>query len=333
MQASILYVQSNEQLAKSIKDRLNAGEVEFVVVDSAAEAFKVYEERRILLTLVDAGISDMKMTDFIIRSHKQCPDMIYNVYLDVADSNVISSVTRSGVVRKIFLMPCSLEEIIEGIQDSIDCAMIEQDYEGRKKELELRGQEFEKTLERLKTSLVRQQHSYNKINPFFTGTVEAFCEISDRDKQTKEYIKEACKMLLKLETTGALKPSDYEDALRKIIDNELDGYEDIAVGSVKSCFAAGVGRNHLVNIAFASWLIVRFECMLGSKGTIDIDSRFVTSTKCEFSLTISGYSSARAVDEGKEISQYILAEIEDMSDICDVSLMEGNKQYIIRITI
>ena len=334
MQASILYLQANDFIANSIKDKFDKEEIEFLTVSTAKEAFSVYDERVILLTLVDANIQDMRLADFLQKCKTINPSMYIDICLDVVDAATVSKLSMDDRIDKIFLPPWNIEELVDGVFDSVDSALLDSDFSRRKEEFENEERRLQETIERLKASLLRQQHSYSKIKPFFDSVVEAFCDFSSADNETKDFIKKACNMLLRFETTLTIKTSDFADSLRNIIDDILgDDNNNIKVGDIVSCFDEGVGRSRLVDICFSTWLIVSFESMLGSKGIINIDSRYVTSSRCEFALTFNDYSSPRNADKSGEISKYIFFIIDALSDFCEVENEENAKRFVIRVVV
>jgi len=333
MQASVLYLQANSHVAQSVKDKFNGEEVELLVAPSASDAFSIFEDRQISMVLADSNIPDMKLSDFIKECRKRIPDLIFGVCLDVTDTKMILNVSRMEGVRKIFLPPWDISEIVDGVFDLLERTRIDRDYEKRRNDFIEEEKNFEDTLVRLSESLLRQQYSYKKIAPFYIEAVEAFCDISSRKQETKDFIKKACRTLLLMETTESFRSVDFEKSLDKTIQKALGDYSDITISDISSCFAAGVGRSALVDIAFSTWLIVYYERLLISKGIINIDSRFVTSTKCEFTMEFSEYTSKKTSDEMPEIAGYLLSEINEIADFCDVENEEGKKRYIIRISI
>lgn len=333
MQASVLYLQANDRVAMSVKDKFDLNEVEFLIADCAKTAFQILEERVVVLAIIDANIQDMKLLDFITKCHELYPKMIFNVCLDVADGKTVSDISRFPGVKKMFLQPINVAELVDGAMDSLDSARIDMDYEERLNQLKEDEDRFESTLDRLKRSLQRQQYSYNKIEPFFSKIIESFCDITELSDETKDFIKKSNDKLLQLETIASLKVSDYAVILRNVILNATDNSSDIKVIRASSCFAPGTDRHHLAEIAYATWLIAAYEKILGSKGDISIDSRYVTSTKCEFVMTFDNYSSERLADKSSEIQKYLLYTIGNMSDMCDMNIDGSVKRFVIRIAV
>ena len=127
MDKSILYLQANERIADSLKGRFNDEGIEFIHAASAAEAFELLGEREFYLLLSDGFIPDMRVHDFVQKCANEYPDMILDVCMDLTDPKYVPIIVNKECVRKVFLPPWNIEDIVEGVKASIDEAFIHRD--------------------------------------------------------------------------------------------------------------------------------------------------------------------------------------------------------------
>lgn len=330
MQETILYLQANEQIAKSIKNEFDPDSIEVLTAISAEEAFVVYNERQVTLTLVDTFVPDMKLKDFIDKCANEYPDMILNVCVDIDDSGFIGNLTRRRNVKKIHTVPWEIAEIVEGVNASIDAALITRDFYRRKAEIEQEEAEFEATLSRLKESLKRQQYSYNTLEPFLNGILKSFEEKSSKDSKLIGFMNICCEKMLKLQTTTTIKPEILGKTIEECITELAKEFGDLSLGEFDNCIFGDVPKNRLADIVFCVWLCVYLEAIRGKRGRIDIYSRYITSSKCEIKVVLRSWESE---DSLGKYDTYVMRLLTEITDEYDFKVENGDKVYELRTDI
>ena len=288
MEVSVLYLQANETIAQTIKDRFNAEGIEFLYAVSAKEAFELFSERDIYLTLTDGFIPDMRIHDFIQKVEREYPNMLVDVCVDLSDPQYIPRIVREECVRKVFLPPWNVDDIVEGVKSSIDEAQIKSDLVRRANELAQEEKVFEETLRGLKNSLLKQQFSYNKIAPFFNHVMECFLRRGDFEESFKNFVHHSCERMLRLQTTAAFKTSQMSEILKSNLEESVSYYEDVSIGEVSSCLFGEVSKSKMADLIFIMRLLAKVEGVKCKKAVLSVDSRYITSNNCEYSLKVAG---------------------------------------------
>jgi len=327
---TILYLQANEQIAQSIKDEFDPESYEVLIASSAQEAFIIFDERQVTLTLVDTFVPDMKLIDFIDRIEANQPDMILNVCIDVVDSKLISNLTRRKSVKKIHTIPWEITEIVEGVVASIDSAIIADDFAKRKEAFEKEEEQFEKTLSRLKDSLKRQQYSYNVIAPFYNSVIKAFASKSGKDPQLLRFMNDCCNKMLRLQTATTIKTSILDTVIRDNISELSARYENITVGEFDNCIIGNVSKDKLADLTFCIWLCVYLEAVKGERGPVDIFTRYVTSTKCEIRIVFKNWERSENPDD---YDMYVSRLLLELVDEFDTRAINGETVYELRMSL
>ena len=288
MDKSILYLQANERIADSLKGRFNDEGIEFIHASSAAEVFELLGEREFYLLLSDGFIPDMRVHDFVQTCANEYPDMILDVCMDLTDPKYVPIIVNEECVRKVFLPPWNIEDIVEGVKASIDEAFIHRDLVRRINALEEDERSFAETIEKLKQSLIKQQYSYNKIAPFFNRVLDAFIKRNNMEKSYSDFVKRTCDKMLRLQTTEYFKVSELTRIISDNMSDAVASNPAVTVGEVKSCLIGEVPRASMADLTFALWVLALIEGRKCSKATLTVDSRYVTSRKCEYKLTVTG---------------------------------------------
>ena len=288
MDKSILYLQANERIADNLKGRFNDEGIEFIHASSAEQAFELLQEREFYLMLTDGFIPDMKVYELVKKCAKEYPDMVLDVCTDLTDEKYIPMIVNEDCVRKVFLPPWNIEEIVDGVKASMDEARIHRDLVRRIEELRSDEKVFADTLETLKTALVKQQYSYNKIAPFFNRVLDAFLHRRDMGEVYNSFVKKSCDKMLRLQTTSYFKVSELKNIIRDNMEEALRKNENVNVGEVKSCLYGEIPRSAMADLTFSLWVLALIESVKCSRATLNVDSRYVTSRKCEYKLTVEG---------------------------------------------
>lgn len=330
MDKSILYLQANERIANNLKGRFNDEGIEFIHAASAEQVFELLQEREFYLVLSDGFIPDMRVHDFVQKCAREYPDVILNVCMDLADPKYVPMIVNEECVRKVFLPPWNIDDIVEGVKASMDEAYIHRDLVRRINELKSDEQAFADTLERLKFSLKRQQYSYNKIAPFFNRVLDAFLKRRDLDDTYIDFVKRSCDKMLRLQTTAYFRVSDLKDIIRDNMIEALGKNDRVNIGEVKSCLYGEVARFAMADLTFSLWLLTVVEGYKCERATLDVDSRYVTSKKCEYRLSVTG---TKRTDAPVDIQVYIVNVLGNIIDEYQKYDTQGGWTYELRITL
>lgn len=288
MEVSVLYLQANERIANTLKDRFNMEQIEFLSASSAAEAFEMYNQREIYLTLTDSFIPDMRISDFVQKVSREYPNMLVDVCMDLTDPKHIPLVVKEDCVRKVFLPPWNIDDIVEGVKASIDEAQIKYDLVRRIGELREEEQNFANTLKGLKSSLIKQQYSYNKLAPFFNRVMEVFLQRGEYEDSFKHFVKRSCERMLRLQTTASFKAQDMGRIIKTNLVESVSYYDQVSIGNVDSCLIGDVPRCKMADLVFIMRLLAKVEGVKCSRAVLSVESRYVTSSKCEYTLKVKG---------------------------------------------
>lgn len=311
METSILYLQTNERIAENLKGRFNDEGIEFIHASSAAQAFELLGEREFYLVLTDGFIPDMKVHEFARKCSVEYPDVVLDVCTDLTDEKYIPKIVNEYSVRKVFLPPWNIEDIVEGVKASIDEAHIHRDLLRRISDLKNDEKVFEDTLDRLKKALIKQQYSYNKIAPFFNRVLDAFLRRRDMGDNYNSFVRRSCDKMLRLQTTAYFKVSDLKKIITDNMTEALKKNEGVNVGEVKSCLYGEVPRSSMADLTFSLWILAAIEGVKCDRATLNVDSRYVTSKKCEYKLAVAGTKRSEVPVEIQVYIANILGNIVD----------------------
>lgn len=328
---SILYVQENETIAKTIKDQMDHDEVEFLVASSAKDAFVIFEERKIVLTLVDANIPDMKLRDFVDKCCIEYPEMLLNVCMDVPDAKYIFDISGRGNVKKIFLPPWKVEDVVKGIKETVDVAYIDNDLLRRQEEFAKEEAQFEKTLANLKASLVKQQYSYNKIAPFFNKCLESFVMESRYGIEVKKLVIMTCSAALKLGTTVKIQTLNLSDCIRQNIEEACAGNDNVIIDGIDNCLIGDVPKHILARIVLCNRMLAHMVSLISDtkvntgnskKAVINVDSRYLSTDVIGYEFGVTYIKPDEATENTKEVSKDAVAEKSKALTIEDKAMLE-----------
>ncbi|MCR5687382.1 MAG: hypothetical protein K6G58_05115 [Lachnospiraceae bacterium] len=330
MDKSILYLQANERIASNLKGRFNDEGIEFIYAASAAQAFELLSEREFCLTLSDGYIPDMRVHDFVMKCSRDYPDMILNVCMDLTDPKYVPMIVNEPCVRKVFLPPWNIEDIVEGVKASIDEAFIHRDLIRRMTDLENDERSFAEMVERLKASLLRQQYSYNKMAPFFNRVLDAFLKRKNFGEAYAAFMRRSCDKMLRLQTTEYFKTADLKRIIYDNMTEAVGANSGVTVGEVKSCLYGEAGRHSMADLTFALWLLAVIEGNKCDSAVLTVDSRYVTSKKCEYKLTVTGTKKA---DIPIDIQLFVANILGHMIDEYHKYDTDGGWTYELHITL
>ena len=330
MDTSILYLQANERIANNLKGRFNDEGIEFIHASSAAEVFELLGQREFYLTLSDGFIPDMRVHEFVKKCAKEYPDMILDVCTDLKDPQYIPMIVNEDCVRKVFLAPWNIDDIVEGVKASIDEAFIHRDLVRRINELRQDEKSFSDTIEKLRGALLKQQYSYNKIAPFFNRVLDAFLKLKDMGSTYSGFVKKSCDKMLRLQTTSYFKVDSLSDIIAENMNDALRNNDNVNVGRIKSCLYGEVPRSSMADLTFALWILSLVEGVKCSEATLDVESRYITSKKCEYRLSVHG---TKRVEVAVEIQVFVANILNNMIDEYQRYDTDDGWAYELRITL
>lgn len=309
MEVSILYLQTNEEVAATLKDRFDLNDMEFIAVKSAAEALEMLSQRDFLLILIDSYIPDMKQIDFVRRVSKEYPDIVMNVCTDIADPKHVPAISGIRRVTKIYLPPWEIEEILDGVSASIDAICLERDLARRQIELSSDMLQFEGTLASLKDALIKQRFSYYKLRNVLKPYIDALVKVSNAEVLSEEdlhskgnnisavrserdeyckFVRDACEKMLRLMTTAKLEVEKLDEIMRGDFYTSFMDYASIHLNQVDSCLIGNAARDVVAELCFCIWIVSKYQTKRISSGTISISSRYLTSVSCEYTISVEG---------------------------------------------
>lgn len=308
MEVNILFLQQNDDIATYYKESLKAEDVFVYVVKNATEAFEMLKEREYLLVIVDSRIPDMTQIDFVRRCSKEYPDMIFNLFMDISEPKFLPAIAGCKNVTRIYLPAWDAEDILEGMNSSIDAARLERDLKRRQQSLTEDMQQFDATLASLKEALMKQRFSYHKLrnvlNPYLETMIKISNEICDEKSVSGEtsnigadsqiraqyysFVRKSCEKMLRLMTTSKLEAALLADSIREDFNQNFLEFPQFELKSISNCIAKDTGKDVLAEICFCLWLIMEYQKKRLSSGTISIDSQYITPSVVEYTISAGG---------------------------------------------
>lgn len=323
MVITILYLQTNEENAKVVKEQFDAREVECLIASSASEAFTIYEKKKVLLTLAGADIPDMTITDYVDKVATEYPDMLLNICIDSDKLEQVGAIANKKCVKKIFLAPWDAKVIVDGVNATIEKAKIASDFLTRKRELLEEETQFESTLAHLKDSLVKQQYSYNKIKPFFDAVLAGQTSIANANPIEVLFVRGSCDKMMLLQTATTIKPSLMAELIASNLEEIHANHSRFEIGEIKSSLEGSAPKYKLADIVYLIWMITYVEVINKEDVKVSVDSNVITANSCKYVVTISN-----AIDSDDRIlDTYAKRMLQAFSDDYEVSYKDGVRTY------
>ena len=136
--------------------------------------------------------------------------------------------------------------------------------------------------------------------------------------------------MLRLQTTAYFKISELKNIIYDNMTDALKNKEGVNVGEVKSCLYGEVPRSAMADLTFALWILAVVEGFKCDTATLNVDSRYVTSKKCEYKLTVSG---GKKSEVSVDIQLYIANILSNIVDEYQKYDTADGWAYELRITI
>ena len=313
MDKNILYIQSNSEIAASFREKFAERGIEFLVAPTAADALQIMEEREIALLLIDINIPDMRLREFVELCNKNFPGVILNVCIDVVTPLLITKLVNRHHIHKIFMAPWNVDEMMDEIEESIECAQIEMDQKLQENTIYTEKEEFQRTLDSLTAALRKQRYSYNKLKAVTQILLTQMKALSkETDTNTADYKKkygwvdEIFQMMLKMQTTGVTDIDGFEVQVRSDMDRITKEVPGLQVGEISSCLIGTIPKVKAANIRFCLWLIARYFAAVTDKCKLTITSSFITATKAEFDVAVVSPSMGKLEEPVVQLVQELL---------------------------
>lgn len=306
----IIYVQSNDNLANTFNEKFQENDIEMIHAKTGEEALDIAGREKVLLLLIDINLPDMRLRKFVDRIRAMSPQIILNVCVDVLDPLMITKLSNRHHIHKIYVAPWDVDAIVEGIKESIEVALINEETNVREEKITSEKEELEQTLDTLKTTLKKQQHSYSKLNSLtscFTNALKEKEKSNPLADKRIEFAKETYEMMLKLQTTGSFDVERFEEYIKKDLEAIKEFSSGFFIGTVNSCLLGGQSRTKAQNIRFSIYLVARLYALAYDEFTIDISSHYLTTQEAEFNIkaTTKGSNTKVSDEEYKEYSRYV----------------------------
>ena len=136
--------------------------------------------------------------------------------------------------------------------------------------------------------------------------------------------------MLRLQTTAYFKISELRNIIYDNMTEAVKNKENVNIGDVKSCLYGEVPRSAMADLTFALWILAVVEGFKCEKATLNVDSRYVTSKKCEYKLSVIG---EKKTDVSVDIQVYIANILGNIVDEYQKYDTADGWAYELRITI
>lgn len=334
----IIYVQSNEAIAKSFKERFLENDIEMRTASSGEEALNAIEEEGVLLLLIDINLPDMRLRKLVDRIRERRPQTILNVCVDVLDPLMITKLSNRHHIHKIYVAPWDVDTIIEDVKESLEIAVINEETNVKEEQITSEKRELEETLESLKNTLRKQQHSYKKLSGLmdcFTNPLADKTEDDEELSRRMELAKEVCNTLLKMQTTGTFDVDKFEEDLRRDL-REIKGKAyGFKCGEISSCLFGEQSRPQTQNVRFCIYVLSRLYAEYYNTFTVNVSSHFLTTKEAEFCVNfeIAEKINEQLREKHKDYFDYVEGMISDMTLDYRCSIDENTISYFMRFSV
>lgn len=309
MGKSIVYIQANDKIAESFKSTFAEREIDLVIAKSAMDAIKLMKSTEVDVLLVDINIPDMRLSQLVEICTRDFPGVVLNVCVDVMNSLLVTKLVNRHAIRKIFVAPWDVKEMVEEIEESIDAAHIARDQKIYENKILKENEHFEDTLSSLTESLKKQRYSYNTLKTITDVILDDMA--SDDDK----HVKMIFDMYLRMQTGDSIDLDRFEDLIRSDMDKLSARYPGFKCTEIFSCLIGGVPKAKSANVRFFIWLIALYSACTRKNCEYMVDSQLMSATKATFSLSVKGLVTA----EDKKFEKYVLLLLSNLCELFEIS--------------
>ncbi len=288
MVKNIIYVQQNEEIAKSILDGIAGSGYEVFHCVTAAEAFNLMTRQDAHLLMLDINIPDMRLREVVKRCSEEFPATVLAVFTDYPNSELLTKLINRHGIYKIFVAPWDTAQIVEQIEDAMEYAEIRSEQLQREGALVLENKEFDTTLDTLRDSLQFQKYSYYKINAIQHTLLRVTTEnvIGDLSEENKRKVYQfssgAIEGLIKSQTTTSLNVN----AMENIIRGDLESFHTIQSKTIESCLIGDIPRVMIANVKALIWMILYYVSKDQVSCEAEILSSYLTNTRIYLEVNV-----------------------------------------------
>lgn len=290
MKKQIVYLQPNDEIAAQFTEHLASDDIEILRAKSGEEALEIISSEEVLLLLIDINIPDMRLREVVERVRRISPQIILNVCIDVLDPLLITKLSNRHDIHKIYVAPWNTEDIVEEMKESLEVALINEQFNIREQHVNSEIEELNSTLESLKETLKKQQRSYAKFSNVTKCFTDVLAKINENDSGTERKIRFAKDIFdeyLKMQTTGSFDIDRFEDDIRESLESLKGKAPGIRIGEIISCLIGGQSRTYAQNIRFGIYLIARYCAEFYRDFSISVTSHHITTRLAEVCISIS----------------------------------------------
>ena len=108
------------------------------------------------------------------------------------------------------------------------------------------------------------------------------------DSFYSKFVKKSCDKMMRLQTTSYFKIAELKKIITDNMTEAVKRNEGVTIGEIKSCHYGEVPRSAMADLTFALWVLSVAEGIKCERATLNVDSRYVTSRKCEYRLSVCG---------------------------------------------
>ena len=316
MARNVVYIQANDKIAESFKITFAERKIDLKVVKSAMEAIRVMESVEVDVLLVDINIPDMRLSQLVEICTRDFPGVIMNVCVDVMNSLLVTKLVNRHSIRKIFVAPWDVKEMVEEIEESLDAAQIARDQKLYENKIIKENEHFEETLKSLTESLKKQQYSYSVIKSFTDAVINDMPLLNDSvNRAGLNRVKMIFDTYLKMQTTDSIDIDMFENLVKADMDKISASYPGFSCTEVISCLIGSVPKTKAANIRFAIWLVALCMANTMDKCEYSVDSQLLNTQRASFKLSAVG-----TVNRKDELlSKYQSILLNHLSDMVFVS--------------
>lgn len=316
MARNIVYIQANDKIADSFKRTFAEREIELIIAHSAMEAIDYMKENVVDVLLVDINIPDMRLSKLVEICSRDFPGVVLNVCVDVMNSLLVTKLVNRHAIRKIFVAPWDVKEMVEEIEESLDAAQIAREQKIYENRIIKENEHFEETLSSLTESLKKQQYSYNKFKSLTDLILDSLSLINE-DINFNQYdkVKKIFDMYLRMQTTDAIDIDKFEEILREDMNRISAACPGFKCTDISSCLIGDVPKSRAANIRFLVWLIATYAAHTRSNCEYIIDSQFKNVTEVTFVLTVNG----QVTEPDELMNKYVTILADSLCDSVNIT--------------
>lgn len=299
MNKTVLYLQTSEEVATVLGERIEDPTVEFIHALSGEDALKIMSEKDIMVALIDVFIPDMKLMDFIKESSRRFPQTMLNVCIDITDPTLIVNLTNIKQIKKLYRDARDFQNLADGVMSTLDEVCIDRDFNKRHTEYLQNEEAFDSHLEELKEAMINQKNSYQKLGNILKPFLETMIAIADEQagendgneerSQFIRLIRLSSEKLLRIMTTGGKFDTEhFSEMLREELLKTLPKSGRIKLENISNSVFGNQEKDKLSEVFFSLWLLTLYQGYRMRTAHLNIDSYYMGDSSYRFEMTSKG---------------------------------------------